>query len=169
MSTKQNAYGAYTNLRPNNLEAKNYLKIGVSGTVAEDKLFFVQDRFLVVVRDLGGTPEPAALVQATRALATLDLSALADKLPEELSGGQAQRIAVARVLAGTPRLILADEPTGQLDGASGALVIDALIATATEHGAALIVSTHDPRVWQRFEQRWTVADGALATPAGARA
>ena len=118
---------------------------------------------------LGGTPEPAALVQATRALATLDLSALADKLPEELSGGQAQRIAVARVLAGTPRLILADEPTGQLDGASGALVIDALIATATEHGAALIVSTHDPRVWQRFEQRWTVADGALTTPSGARA
>jgi hypothetical protein len=58
LGNKQDAYGAYSNLRPNTLEDKCYLKIGVSGTVMEDRLVFVQDRFLILVRDLNGTPEP---------------------------------------------------------------------------------------------------------------
>ena len=69
-----------------------------------------------------------------------------DKLPEEISGGQAQRVAVARALAGPAALILADEPTGQLDRASGAAVVDVLLAAAAHAGAALVVSTHDPTV-----------------------
>jgi ABC-type lipoprotein export system ATPase subunit len=110
---------------------------------------------------LAGVDRVTALQSAELALRRLDLESLASSLPEELSGGQAQRVAVARVLVGRPRLILADEPTGQLDHASGAMVIDALITTADEIGAALVVNTHDALVAQRFPQRWTMHDGRL--------
>ena len=112
---------------------------------------------------LEGTPEGPAHAAALEALERLALGELRDKLPEELSGGQAQRVAVARVLAGRPRLILADEPTGQLDRANADAVIDTLIEVAADHGAALIVSTHDPLVAERFASRWSVADGQLTT------
>ena len=69
----------------------------------------------------------------------------------------------ARVLAGTPRLILADEPTGQLDRRNADAVIDTLVEIAGDHGAALIVSTHDPHVAERFPTRWSVADGRLSS------
>lgn len=110
---------------------------------------------------LQGVDPTIADVSARRALALLDLAELADKLPEELSGGQGQRVAVARVLASSPRLILADEPTGQLDHTAGAHVIDVLLTAATETGAALIVSTHDPAVANRMAIRWEMADGQL--------
>ncbi|MDQ1486913.1 MAG: putative transport system ATP-binding protein [Actinomycetota bacterium] len=99
--------------------------------------------------------------RAIAALRTLGIEDLAGKLPEELSGGQAQRVAVARVLALGPLLILADEPTGQLDSAHAAIVMDALIGTAHRLGAALVVATHDQAVADRLPQRWTVADGRL--------
>jgi ABC-type lipoprotein export system ATPase subunit len=99
------------------------------------------------------------------ALERLGLEALASKLPEELSGGQAQRGAIARVLAGRPRLILADEPTGQLDHHNGALVVDALISAATELGAALIINTHDQTVADRLPIRWSMASGRLTQKA----
>lgn len=106
--------------------------------------------------------EPAtARLDAISALASLGLDFLRDRLPEELSGGQVQRVAAARVLAGAPRLILADEPTGQLDEASGSLVVNALIHAATIHGAALIIATHDERVWRRFPHRLYVDDGRV--------
>jgi len=113
---------------------------------------------------LAGCREGDARQQARDALARLDLQELADKLPEELSGGQAQRVAVARVLAGAPRLILADEPTGQLDRHNADAVIDTLTSVAADHGAALVVSTHDPKVAKRLHTQWTVADGALMIP-----
>ena len=102
---------------------------------------------------------------AIAALERLGLDALASKLPEELSGGQAQRVAIARVLAGHPRLILADEPTGQLDHTNGALVVDALISAATELGAALIINTHDQSVADRLPIRWAMANGRLTRKA----
>ena len=116
---------------------------------------------------LQGVDRHTARRTATAALRRLDLESLSAKLPEELSGGQSQRVAVARVLVGGPRLILADEPTGQLDHASGATVIDALVAAATEAGAALVVNTHDATVANRLRLRWSMTNGRLVTRATA--
>jgi putative ABC transport system ATP-binding protein len=110
---------------------------------------------------LQGVDRRAARSDAMAALERLGLAAVASKLPEELSGGQAQRVAVARVLAGHPQLILADEPTGQLDQTNAALVVDALIATATQLGAALVVNTHDLTVADRLDVRWSMHGGRL--------
>ena len=110
---------------------------------------------------LAGVSPADARARASDALAALGLEDLAAKLPEELSGGQAQRVAVARALASRPRLLLADEPTGQLDHANGTLVIDALLAAAEANGAALVVTTHDERVAARLPQRWRLDDGRL--------
>jgi putative ABC transport system ATP-binding protein/lipoprotein-releasing system ATP-binding protein len=104
---------------------------------------------------------------ARAALASLGLAELADKLPEEISGGQAQRVAVARALAGKPVLILADEPTGQLDQANARRVVDALLAAADRAGAALVVSTHDTDVAARLTTRWHMHSGELAPSDGA--
>jgi ABC-type lipoprotein export system ATPase subunit len=112
---------------------------------------------------LDGLRDADARTRAGDALELLDLGELADKLPEEISGGQAQRVAVARALAGEPMLILADEPTGQLDRANGAIVIDVLLHAAEHAGAALVVSTHDPTVAARFSNRWQMHSGQLLT------
>ncbi len=120
---------------------------------------------VALTRQLAGTPTDRALAGARDALERLDIIELADKLPEELSGGQAQRVAVARVLASSPSLILADEPTSQLDHENGYRTIDALIEAAEATGAALLVSTHDHAIADRFPVRWTVADGVLETGA----
>jgi ABC-type lipoprotein export system ATPase subunit len=110
---------------------------------------------------LGGKADADARVRARDALAVLDLAELGDKLPEEISGGQAQRVAVARALAGEPRLILADEPTGQLDHASAVAVVDVLLAAAEHSGAALVVASHDPAVADRLADRWEMHSGRL--------
>ncbi len=112
---------------------------------------------------LGGASESDAATRAHEALDRLGLGFLASKLPEELSGGQSQRVAVARTLAGRPRLLLADEPTGQLDHEAGAHVVDALIAAADHLGAGLVITTHDPHVAGRLAHRWTMHDGVLDT------
>jgi ABC-type lipoprotein export system ATPase subunit len=112
---------------------------------------------------IGGMTDTEARDVAHRALRTLDLDELADKLPEEISGGQAQRVAVARALAGEPSLILADEPTGQLDRTSGAAVVDVLLAASAHAGSALVVSTHDPTVAARLPIRWEMHSGEIQT------
>ena len=110
---------------------------------------------------LEGARDGAARGEARDALNRLGLGELADKLPEEISGGQAQRVAAARALAGHPLLILADEPTGHLDRASGAIVVDVLLAAARHSGAALVVATHDRTVAERFPMRWHMHSGEL--------
>ncbi|MDT4918955.1 MAG: putative transport system ATP-binding protein [Pseudonocardiales bacterium] len=106
-------------------------------------------------------PEEAR-TRADEALALLDLRDLRDDLPQELSGGQAQRAVIARVLASGPRLILADEPTSKLDRANGAHVADVLVDVSVELGAALVIATHDPLVSGRLSDEWPMRDGRLS-------
>lgn len=110
---------------------------------------------------LRSVPSREALPRAHQALERLGIADVADRLPGELSGGQAQRVAIARVLAAGSRLILADEPTGRLDARTADHVLDVLLGAAAELQAALIVSTHDPRIAQRLPGRWEMADGHL--------
>lgn len=112
-----------------------------------------------------GADDREAREQAMRALERVDMADLAGRLPEELSGGQAQRVAVARALVSGPRLILADEPTGQLDQASAGQVIDLLVEAARSLGAALVVSTHDAGVAGHFPVRWRMDHGSLVAGA----
>ncbi|HKT00869.1 MAG TPA: ATP-binding cassette domain-containing protein [Rugosimonospora sp.] len=110
---------------------------------------------------LAGRSPADAQSRARDALDRAGVAELAGKLPEELSGGQAQRVAVARVLASQPRLILADEPTGQLDAAHRDEVVTLLVEAADALGAGLVVATHDARVADRLPARWTMQDGRL--------
>ena len=98
------------------------------------------------------------------ALETLDqmqLTALAEKLPEELSGGQAQRVAVARSLVASPRLIVADEPTGQLDHPTARHLFDVLLASLEGTDMALVVATHDKTIAERMQTIWQIHSGIL--------
>jgi ABC-type lipoprotein export system ATPase subunit len=110
---------------------------------------------------LAGFTETQARERATAALHDVGLDELAARLPEELSGGQAQRVAVARALAARPRVILADEPTGQLDSPHAAQVVGLLLDAATMLGAALVLSTHDLTIAERVPERWRMADGLM--------
>ncbi|MEO8643364.1 ABC transporter ATP-binding protein [Pseudomonas sp.] len=105
------------------------------------------------------------------ALNTFGLLALADKLPETLSGGQMQRVAMARAIVGEPKLILADEPTGQLDQASGHVLLDALFKHLAGSDCALLIATHDPVVAARMLIHWQMEHGQLTSgerPGGPR-
>ena len=115
---------------------------------------------------LAGMGESDARSRTDDALDLVGVGDLAAKLPEELSGGQSQRVAIARVVAMRPSLILADEPTGQLDHETAAHVLDVLTAAADAIGAAMVVTTHDPIVARRFATRWTMRDGRLTSPRG---
>lgn len=112
---------------------------------------------------LAGVEERDAVEHSCAAPDRLALGGLARKRPEEISGGEAKRVAIARVLASAPPLILADEPTGQLDHATGARVLTVLLEAADELDAALIVTTHDEQAAQRFALRWRMTDGRLHT------
>lgn len=114
---------------------------------------------------LAGRPAPEVDRRAQAALGRLRLDELSDKLPEEISGGQSQRVAVARGLVGEPRLILADEPTGQLDHEIGAIVIEELLNVADRCGAGLVVATHDDAVAEKLSECWQMRNGALLVDA----
>jgi ABC-type lipoprotein export system ATPase subunit len=110
---------------------------------------------------LQGLDDNAARQEAEAALAALGLAGLADKLPEELSGGEAQRVAVARAMAQDAKLMLADEPTGQLDQATAREVMSALVHAADRNRAALVVATHDPAVAAALPVVWRMDHGCL--------
>ncbi len=102
---------------------------------------------------------------AARAQALADALGLADQLgkyPEDLSGGQQQRVAIARTLAAKPRLVLADEPTGNLDEATAANVLEQMLALVAETGAALMMATHSPGLAARLDTRVHLSLGRLA-------
>ena len=98
---------------------------------------------------------------ALRLLDEVGLSDRADHLPGHLSGGEQQRVAIARALSVEPRVVLADEPTGNLDTATGGEIIDLLANLAAEHGSTVIVATHDASLASRAPRRVGVRDGRL--------
>jgi len=99
--------------------------------------------------------------QAMAALEALGLASLADKVPDELSGGQAQRVALARAIALKPRLILADEPTGQLDQSIARQTVNTLLDSLEGNDTAVVVATHDPSVAERMKTTWLMDHGEL--------
>jgi putative ABC transport system ATP-binding protein len=107
---------------------------------------------------LAGRHDPAL---DARLLDRLGLSRFAARYPEQLSGGQQQRVAIARALAARPDLILADEPTGNLDEATGDAVLDLLLELVSETGAALLTVTHSERLAARMARRVTLSRGRL--------
>ena len=98
--------------------------------------------------------------RATDALARVGLSARAKHYPAELSGGQQQRVAIARALAGEPRLLLADEPTGNLDSSMARSVMD-LLEELHRDGATIVMVTHDPQLAARAQRNVHVIDGQV--------
>jgi putative ABC transport system ATP-binding protein len=101
-------------------------------------------------------------VRAAELLDAVGLAGRHDALPSQLSGGQQQRVAIARALIGAPALVLADEPTGALDSATGAAVMDLLDALAAEHGFTVLIATHESFVAERADRVLTLRDGRLA-------
>jgi putative ABC transport system ATP-binding protein len=99
--------------------------------------------------------------RAMRMLDEVGLSDRADHLPGQLSGGEQQRVAIARALSVEPRVVLADEPTGNLDTDTGGEIIDLLANLAAEHGSTVIVATHDASLASRAPRRVRVRDGRL--------
>jgi putative ABC transport system ATP-binding protein len=105
-----------------------------------------------------------------RAAELLDLLGLKDRMhhrPSQLSGGQQQRVAIARALANNPPLLLADEPTGNLDTEAGKVVLKALTDVQRETGTTVVVVTHDPRIANQMERVLTLLDGQLVAQAEA--
>ena len=111
---------------------------------------------------LAGTPRRRALAQARETLGELGLSEHLDKRPTQLSGGQAQRAAVARALVTNPRLLFADEPTGSLDSLAAERTMEVLLNSVRSRGAALAIITHDARVAAYADREVTVRDGRIS-------
>lgn len=99
--------------------------------------------------------------RARELLESVGLADRADATPNLLSGGEQQRVAIARALSRHPEVILADEPTGALDEATGARVLDILLGLVREQGVALVLVTHDRLVAQRADQRFELSEGVL--------
>jgi ABC-type lipoprotein export system ATPase subunit len=110
---------------------------------------------------LAGEKPSEARNAAFKALSDVGLDAVSDKLPDELSGGQAQRVAVARALSSHPRLFLADEPTGQLDHPTAEHLFDVLLDSLKLTNTALVVATHDLAIAERMDTIWLVEHGRL--------
>jgi ABC-type lipoprotein export system ATPase subunit len=152
------ALGGAANLRP------GPVAIAFQGPSLLPPLTVAENVALPVL--LAGGTESAASRAASELIERLGLTDVAAKLPEEISGGQAQRAGLARALVGQPRLILADEPTGQLDRATAADLMRVLMDHVEGTGAALIVATHDTAIAGRLPLRWQMRDRQLHVEAG---
>ena len=112
-----------------------------------------------------GVPRAERRERVAEGLAAVGLDPRADHRPEQLSGGERQRVAIARAMVMRPRLLLADEPTGNLDTSSGRQVLD-LLGRLHEAGLTLVVVTHDPSVARRAERVLLMVDGGIVRRLG---
>ena len=110
----------------------------------------------------GGMKKAQRLALARQALETVGLADRIDHRPDQLSGGQCQRVAIARAIVGKPRLLLADEPTGALDSASGAQVMELFQRLHEDSGATIIMITHDAGIARHAQMTRTIRDGILS-------
>ena len=110
---------------------------------------------------IAGKPRKAAAERAMTLLASFGLAARAAHLPGKLSGGEQQRVAIARALANAPKVLLADEPTGNLDVATAAVVFDELLATVRQQNVAALIATHNPELAARMDRTVTLRDGKV--------
>ena len=119
---------------------------------------------VAVPLELAGAPAP--LTGARQRLAEVGLAGRTDHYPSQLSGGEQQRVAIARAMALTPPLVLADEPTGNLDSTTGAQIVDLLLALNRERGATLMLVTHDAALAARAGRAIALRDGRIVNGHG---
>lgn len=112
---------------------------------------------------LSGTKRKDALEQSKEVLERLGLGNMAEKLPGELSGGQAQRVAVARALVTSPSVLFADEPTGSLDSMASENVMELMVDLVRKSGTSVVIITHDARTAAYADRTVVVSDGAIDT------
>lgn len=125
--------------------------------------FSALENVMIPMRKLGALSNAEIEKEALARLADLGLADHAHKLPGQLSGGQRQRVAIARALANSPKLILADEPTGNLDTVSSRTVQDILQNLVRSKGCSVVVVTHDPEFAKRCDRTITIVDGAIVS------
>ena len=101
--------------------------------------------------------------KARNVLADVGLAARVEHYPAQLSGGEQQRVALARALIAEPRLLLADEPTGNLDGTTGRQIVELMFALGRRHGTTLVLVTHDDRLAEQCERVVRMADGRVVS------
>ncbi len=114
--------------------------------------------FVLLMR---GVPEDERRRRVDATLAAVGLEGLGDRLPSALSGGQQQRVAVARAIAGAPALVLADEPTANLDSRTGTELVEMMRRLNTEHGITFVFATHDTKVEERARRVIWMEDGKV--------
>jgi len=119
---------------------------------------------IAIARILAGASLAQAKGRALELLDYLGVERRKNAMPGELSGGEAQRVAIARALANDPRIILADEPTAALDSQRAGTVMDMLRKVASERRAAVVVVTHDEKIFDRFDQSYLLRDGSIEAP-----
>jgi len=126
---------------------------------------------LLLPLELNGVRRDAARARVTRMLERVDLASRAESFPDRLSGGEQQRVAVARALVHEPDLVLADEPTGNLDAETGRMVLDLLCALSRDAGKTLIIVTHSEEAAARAGRVLSIEDGHIhdRVPLGPRA
>jgi lipoprotein-releasing system ATP-binding protein len=123
---------------------------------------FTAEENVVLPQMADGRPRAEASARARELLARLGLAERLHHRPGRLSGGEQQRVAIARALANAPRVLLADEPTGNLDVGTASVVFDALLETVRHLGMAALIATHNPDLARRMDRVVTLRDGRIA-------
>src|SRR5579864_6335981 len=125
--------------------------------------FLTANENVMEVLELAGATSAVARSRAGALLDYLQVGNRGSHMPAQLSGGEAQRVSIARALANKPKIILADEPTAPLDSERAGIVMDLLRRIATEQDAAIICVTHDETIFDRFDRIFHLRDGGLVT------